>query len=150
MVGGFRWVEGAPLVASLLLGLYDGAGELRHVGVAASFPAARRRQLVDELEPYLVPLGVHPWSEGFALERGPMGRLKGAAAAWDPTTMALDWVPLRPDVVCEVAYDQIDATGRWRHPARFCRWRPDRDPRSCTFDQIAYVPPPLSQVLAQP
>ncbi|MDQ3896988.1 MAG: ATP-dependent DNA ligase [Actinomycetota bacterium] len=147
VVGGFRWVEGRPLVASLLLGLYDTAGVLRHVGVAASFPAARRRELTEELGPVVTSLAGHPWEHGFALERGPMGRLKGSAGAWDPETMVQDWVPLRPELVCEVAYDQVDATGRWRHPARFCRWRPDRDPRSCTFDQIAFTPPELADVL---
>lgn len=147
VVGGFRWVEGRRLVASLLLGLYDDAGELRHVGVAASFPASRRRELVDEPRPAITSLAGHPWEHGFALERGPMGRLKGSAGAWDPTTMAMDWVPLRPDLVCEVRYDQVDATGRWRHPARFLRWRPDRDPASCTFDQLAFSPPVLADVL---
>ncbi|MDP9070787.1 MAG: ATP-dependent DNA ligase [Actinomycetota bacterium] len=149
VVGGFRCVEGKAMVASLLLGLYDPEGTLRHVGVAASFSAARRRQLAEELIPYVTSLGGHPWEGGFALERGPMGRLKGAAGAWDPATMAQDWVPVRPELVCEVGYDQVDTTGRWRHPARFCRWRPDRDPKSCTADQIAFSPPELAQVLGQ-
>ena len=150
VVGGFRWVEDRPLVASLLLGLYDAGGELRHVGVTASFPLARRRELVDELRLVVTSLSGHPWEHGFALERGPMGRLKGAAGAWDPATMVQDWVPLRPELVCEVGYDQVDATGRWRHPARFLRWRPDRDPRTCTVEQIEFQPPELSDVLGRP
>ncbi len=152
VVGGFRLVEGAeePLVASLLLGLYDVAGELRHTGVAASFPVAERRRLVAELRPFVTDLAGHPWAHGFALERGPMGRLKGAAGAWDPRTMAVDWVPVRPEPVCEVAYDQLDAGGRWRHPVRFRRWRPDRDAASCTFDQLAFAPPELLSVVRRP
>jgi ATP-dependent DNA ligase len=136
VVGGFRPVDDGPVVASLLLGLYDGAGALRHTGVASSFSAARRRELAAQLDPYVTALPGHPWEHGFALERGPMGRLKGAAGAWDPRSMPLDWVPVRPELVCEVAYDHVDATGRWRHPTRFVRWRPDRDPRSCTTDQL--------------
>jgi len=149
VVGGFRLVEGSdePLVSSLLLGLYDGPGELRHVGVTASFPVAERRRLLAELRPLVTDLAAHPWEHGFALERGPMGRLKGAAGAWDPRTMAQDWVPLRPERVCEVAYDQLDPGGRWRHPTRLRRWRPDRDPASCTFDQLAFAPPELASVM---
>lgn len=79
-----------------------------------------------------------------------MGRLKGAAGAWDPRTMTQDWAPVRPVLVCEVAYDQVDAMMRWRHPARFRRWRPDRDPGSCTFDQVAFTPPELADVLRMP
>ena len=149
VVGGFRLAEGQPLVASLLLGLYDEAGELRHVGVASNFQAARRRDLLQELKPYVTELAGHPWGRGFALERGPMGRLKGAAGAWDPRTMAQDWVPVRPELVCEVAYDQVDALRRWRHPARFRRWRPDRDAHSCGFDQITFAPPELTDVLGR-
>ncbi len=99
------------------------------------------------LRPFVTGLAGHPWQHGFALERGPMGRLKGAAGAWDPRTMEQDWVPVRPEPVCEVAYDQLDAGGRWRHPTRFRRWRPDRDPASCTFAQLAFAPPDLLSVV---
>lgn len=142
VVAGFRRVGGVePLVASLLLGLHDANGELRHVGVASSFPLRQRSELFTELQPYVMPsLAGHPWVHGFALERGPMGRLRGAAGAWDPNTMTLDWVPLKPDRVCEVAYDQVEPSGRLRHPARFRRWRPDRDPASCTIEQFRLAP----------
>ncbi|MBW3614454.1 MAG: ATP-dependent DNA ligase [Actinobacteria bacterium] len=149
VVGGFRVVGGERLVASLLLGLYDGEGALRHVGVAASFTAARRAEFFNQSKPFVTTLTGHPWEHGFALERGPMGRLKGSAGAWDPATMAQDWVPVRPALVCEVGYDQLDATARWRHPARFHRWRPDREPTSCTFEQMEFSPPALAQVLGQ-
>ena len=146
VVGGMRLVLGERQVASLLLGVYDDEGQLRHSGVASSFPAARRRQLVDELRPHVMALAGHPWERGFALERGPAGRLAGAAGSWDPAAMIQDWVPLRPATVCEVEYDQVDRNGRWRHPARFLRWRPDRDPRSCTLDQFRVAPAPAGAV----
>jgi ATP-dependent DNA ligase len=93
-----------------------------------------RRELFDALRVDVVPLAGHPWADGFLVEGGPTGRLLGAAGRWTPD-LALDWVPLRPERVCEVAHDQVDG-GRFRNPARFVRWRPDRDPRSCTVDQL--------------
>ena len=147
VVAGVRLLDHEPAVASLLLGLYDAGGELRHVGVAASFSKSLRRQLTEDVRPYFTSISGHPWEHGFALERGPIGRLKGAAGAWDPASMERDWWPLRPALVCEVAYDHLDPGGRWRHPARFRRWRPDRDAASCTFDQLAYVAPSLDDVL---
>jgi ATP-dependent DNA ligase len=137
--GGFRMFANRPELSSLLLGLYSGE-VLHHVGVASSFSAARRRELIDELAPAMVPLRDHPWRDGFALEGGPMGRLPGSAGRWTPS-MGLDWVPLRPDRVVEVAYDQVDGI-RFRHPARFRRWRPDRDTASCTVDQLREAPWP--------
>ena len=86
-------------------------------------------------------LAGHPWERGFNLGHSPLGRLKGSAGRWDPEEMEQDWLPVDPVRVCEVAYDQVDA-GRFRHPARFSRWRPDRDPQSCGFDQLA-APPAL-------
>jgi ATP-dependent DNA ligase len=120
-------------VASLLLGLYDD-DVLRHVGVASGMGKALRAQLRRDLEPLVTDLATHPWAHGFALEGGPMGRLKGAAGRWTPD-LPLDWIPLAPVLVCEVAFDQVDGY-RLRHPARFRRWRPDRDAESCTLEQL--------------
>jgi ATP-dependent DNA ligase len=78
-----------------------------------------------------------------------MGRLLGAAGRWDPREMPLDWVPVRPELVCEVGYDQVDG-GRFRHPARFLRWRPDRDPASCTFEQLVVETAEPGGVFAAP
>jgi ATP-dependent DNA ligase len=120
-------------VASLLLGLYDEGGVLRHIGVCSSFSSARRRELAALLAERVVPLIGHPWEGGFGLERSPLGRLKGAAGRWQPG-MSMDWIPIAP-LVAEVAYTAVDG-GRFRHPAQFRRWRPDRDPASCTLDQL--------------
>jgi len=134
VVAGFRIYAGEPVVASLLLGLYDGP-VLHHVGIASSFKEAQRRELFDELRRLVVPLHDHPWKDGYVVATGAIGRLRGAAGRWTPDT-ARDWIPVRPERVCEVAYDRLDP-GWFRHPARFRRWRPDRDPRSCALDQIA-------------
>jgi ATP-dependent DNA ligase len=148
VVAGFRFALERPVVASLLLGLYDegdhdagGAGQppLRHVGVVSSFTAPRRRELAEELGPYVAPLAGHPWEGGFLVGGGRLGHLPGAAGRWTPADER-DWIPLRPELVCEVAYD-IWEGDRFRHPARFCRWRPDRDARSCTLAQIGPPPP---------
>jgi ATP-dependent DNA ligase len=133
VLAGFRLFGSEPAVGSLLLGLHDD-GVLRHVGVVTSFRRPRRRELFVELAPLRVALAAHPWRDGFALEGGPMGRLRGAAGRWTPD-MPLDWVPLRPERVVEVAYTQLDGI-RFRHPAQFRRWRPDRDAASCTVEQL--------------
>jgi ATP-dependent DNA ligase len=138
VVAGFR-LAGPNQVASLLLGLYDDDALLRHIGVASSFTGAVRRALYEELAPLVMRLAGHPWELGFGIERRPMGRLRGAAGAWTPE-LGQDWVPVRPERVCEVTYDQLDLD-RFRHPARFKRWRPDRDSRSCGFDQFAAESP---------
>jgi ATP-dependent DNA ligase len=135
VVAGFRLLEARPLPSSLLLGLYDEDDVLQHVGIAGSFSERLRQQLLDDLRPLVVRLGGHPWERGFLMQGSPVGRLKGAAGRWSPTEMSLDWVPVEPTRVAEVSYDHIDAR-RLRHPARFRRWRPDRDPRSCTFEQL--------------
>ena len=136
VVAGFRWHKSGPVVGSLLLGIYDDDGRLQHVGVAASFPMRRRAELVEELEPWRdVDLADHPWGEWAAMagaEGG--GRLPGAVSRWN-ATKDLSWVPLRPERVVEVAYDHMEGT-RFRHTAQFRRWRDDRDPRSCTYDQL--------------
>jgi ATP-dependent DNA ligase len=134
------------VTASLLLGLYD-AGVLRHVGVASSFTDARRRELVEIWRPLVTRPEGHPWQHGFNVGRSPMGRLPGAAGRWDAGEMERDWIALRPELVCEVAYDQRDGA-RFRHPARFLRWRPDRDPRSCALDQLGDLGAPPTELLA--
>ena len=134
VVAGLRWLADRPLPSSLLLGLYDEDGALHHVGVAASFTEKLRKELLEELGPLIVPLAGHPWEQGFLVAGGSVGRLKGAAGRWTPD-MEQEWTPVTPIRVAEVRYDQLD-DNRFRHPARFRRWRPDRDPRSCTFDQL--------------
>jgi ATP-dependent DNA ligase len=86
--------------------------------------------------PLVTTLQGHPWENGFNLGRSPMGRLPGSAGRWVAGEMTQDWVPLRPLRVCEVAFDKLDGA-RFRHPARFVRWRPDREPSSCTLEQLA-------------
>jgi ATP-dependent DNA ligase len=135
VVGGFRWLADRPLPSSLLLGLYDENGALQHIGIASSFPESRRRTLLEEIAPYVVALEGHPWQHGFLLAAAPTGKLPGAAGRWTPE-MTQDWVPLQPELVSEVAFDQADGY-RLRHPARFRRWRPDLDPRTCTLAQLA-------------
>jgi ATP-dependent DNA ligase len=135
VVAGARLLADRPLPSSLLLGLHDDAGALEHVGIAAGFSERLRRELFEELRPLAVSLAGHPWEHGFLLGGSPVGRLKGAAGRWSPTEMKLDRIPVAPTRVVEVSYDHIDAR-RLRHPARFRRWRLDRDPRSCTFAQV--------------
>ncbi len=146
VVAGFRWTADRPLLGSLLLGLYADAGELRHVGVVTSFTEARRKEMLGDLAPLVTDIEGHPWEHGFGLERSPLGRLLGAAGRWAPDEMVRDWIPIRPERVCEVAYDQLD-DHRFRHPARFRRWRPDRDPSSCTLDQLGGPPSPVPELL---
>ena len=134
VVAGFRVFADRPLPSSLLLALYDEDEELRHVGVVSSFTRHVREQLLELLRPKVVELAGHPWEHGFLLGGNPGGRLRGSAGAWTPE-MTQDWIPVAPELVCEVAFDQVDGD-RFRHPARFVRWRPDRDPRSCTLDQL--------------
>ena len=131
VVAGFRWHKSGPVVGSLLLGLFDDQGVLHHVGVCSSFTAKRRAQLLDELAPYRGDITGHPWLHGDH-ERGQ--RLPGAPSRWSGTKN-LDWEPVRPELVAEVAYDAMEGD-RFRHTAQFIRWRPDRDPRSCRYDQL--------------
>jgi ATP-dependent DNA ligase len=149
VVAGFRWLWDRPALGSLLLGLYDAEGTLRHVGVTSSFSREARQALLEDLAPLATPLEGHPWEHGFGLDRSPVGRLAGAAGRWVPAEMDLDWVPLRPELVCEVAYQTLD-DHRLRFPARFRRWRPDRDPASCTFGQLDVAHPDLRGLLWTP
>jgi ATP-dependent DNA ligase len=134
VVGGFRWHKTGGVVGSLLLGLYDRAGALHHVGVAAAFTMERRRRLVDELAPYRQGAEHdHPWH---GLEEG---RKPGTASRWN-AGRDLSFEPLRPELVCEVSYDHLQGD-RFRHATTFKRWRLDREPRSCTYDQLEVTVP---------
>ncbi|MGX5655497.1 ATP-dependent DNA ligase [Geodermatophilus nigrescens] len=136
VVAGFRWHKSGPIVGSLLLGLYDDGG-LQHIGVAASFPMARRAELVEELAPYRADaLDGHPWQDWANAELQENGehRMPGAQSRWN-AKKDLSWVPLRPELVVEVKYDQLEGR-RLRHTGQFLRWRPDRTPESCTYDQL--------------
>lgn len=144
VVAGFRWhKKGArTAVGSLLLGLFDDAGALQHVGVCASFTDKKRRELVDFLAPYRKnALAAHPWKDwadppasGEAEHRMP-----GAQSRWSGGK-DLSWEPLRPELVVEVAYDHMQ-DNRFRHTAQFRRWRTDKKPRDCTYEQLEVVAP---------
>ncbi|MDJ1131156.1 ATP-dependent DNA ligase [Streptomyces iconiensis] len=125
----------ARAVGSLLLGLYNEEGTLQYVGASSSFPAARRRALHEELEPLRTGHPEeHPWARWREEEAHEEGRMPGAPSRWSGKKDA-SWVPLRPERVCEVAYDHMEGD-RFRHTVLFRRWRPDRDPRSCTYEQL--------------
>lgn len=120
----------APLLGSMLLGLYDESGALQHVGVSASFTAARRAELFEQLQPLVSDDHEHPWhAEDAGSDRRPGGQTRWNAGK------DLSYVPLDPRLVLEVGYDHMEGT-RFRHTAQFKRWRPDRDPRSCTYEQL--------------
>jgi len=134
VVAGFRWHKSGPVVGSLLLGLYDG-DHLQHVGVAASFTMARRTELLKELAPYRNDaLEGHPWREWAAPQTDNPDRMPGAVSRWN-AGKDLSWQPLRPELVVEVRYDQLEGN-RFRHTSHFTRWRPDRTPASCSYDQL--------------
>jgi ATP-dependent DNA ligase len=145
VVAGFRWHKNGAgtMVGSLLLGLYDDEGTLHHVGVTAAFTTAVRKQLVADLEPLRRnALEGHPWrhwaeAQDDAAAKGQ--RLPGATSRWN-RGKDLSWEPLRPERVCEVAYDHMQGT-RFRHAAQFVRWRPDKRPKDCRYDQLEVTPP---------
>ncbi|MCU0269512.1 MAG: ATP-dependent DNA ligase [Acidimicrobiales bacterium] len=141
VVAGYRLHKDGSGPGSLLLGLYDGDGVLHHIGVATSFSAALRRRLRDELAPYEADaLRGHPWREwADAQAHAGAQRLPGAVSRWN-ATKDLSFVAVRPELVAEVTYEQLQH-GRLRHGARFARWRPDRRPDSCTYAQLDEVPP---------
>ncbi len=150
VVAGFRWHKSGPVVGSLLLGLWTDDGRLQHVGVAASFPMARRRTLLDELAPYRGgDLSGHPWAAWADQDAHAGHRLPGAVSRWN-ATKDLSFEPLRPELVVEVAYDHMEGD-RFRHTAQLRRWRPDRDPATCTYAQLEEPAGfGFSQVLAPP
>ncbi|HEX9501078.1 MAG TPA: ATP-dependent DNA ligase, partial [Thermoanaerobaculia bacterium] len=139
VVAGFRWHKNGPgtMVGSLLLGLYDDEGTLHHVGVAAAFTNAMRKQLVEELKPLREnAIENHPWrgwAEAMEGQRMPEG-----GSRWN-RGKDLSWEPLRPERVCEVAYDHMQGT-RFRHAAHFVRWRFDKRPEDCRYDQLEVTP----------
>jgi len=141
VVAGFRWHKQGPgtLVGSLLLGLYDDAGTLQHVGVTSAFPMAVRRQLAAELEPLRTDaLAAHPWRDwGGGGESG--GRMPGGSSRWN-AGKDLSWEPLRIERVVEVKYDHLQGD-RFRHATIFQRWRPDKRPADCRYDQLDVTPP---------
>jgi ATP-dependent DNA ligase len=145
VVAGFRWHKTGTndKIGSLLLGLHDDAGELHHVGVAASFTDKKRRELVDFLAPYRErALDDHPWGSwaSHASEAAAAGqRMPGGLSRWSQGK-DLSWEPLRPELVVEVAYDHMQGT-RFRHTAQFRRWRTDKRPEDCTYAQLETVPP---------
>jgi ATP-dependent DNA ligase len=140
VVAGFRWHKsGKDAVGSLLLGLYDDEGVLQHVGVTSSFTMAMRKQLVKELEPLRKEaMNAHPWRDwaGAAAESS---RMPGAQSRWS-AGKDLSWEPLRIERVCEVKYDHMQGD-RFRHAGIFLRWRPDKQPRDCRYDQLEVTRP---------
>jgi ATP-dependent DNA ligase len=145
VVAGARFEMPGPVIASLLLGVHDERGQLVHVGVVSQLTRDRRAALARELAPLAVHLEGHPWEHGFGLDASPLGRLAGSAGRWVPGTMVRDWIPLAPTRVCEVAYDMLDGR-RLRYPARFVRWRPDREAASCGVGQLDVEAGPESDV----
>jgi ATP-dependent DNA ligase len=121
VVGGFRYASKGAVAGSLLLGLYDEQGLLHHVGFTSSFSAAQRKALTAQLE-------------ALAGGTGFTGRAPGGPSRWS-SSRSEEWVPLRPELVAEVRYDHF-SEGRFRHGTRFERWRPDKDPAQCTFQQL--------------
>lgn len=155
VVAGFRWHKRGQntAVGSLLLGLYDDTGNLEHVGVCASFTDAKRRELVSFLAPLRDgALTDHPWrawAEHHVPDEVEAHRRPGMASRWS-AGKDLSWEPLRPELVVQIAYDHMQRD-RFRHTAQFRRWRPDKRPLECTFEQLEVVPPQeLKMIFARP
>jgi len=142
VVAGFRWHKNGKntLVGSLLLGLFDDKGVLHHVGVTSAFSMAVRRELVQELTPLRVnALEKHPWREWAEAEAHHGTRMPGGQSRWS-AGKDLSWEPLRIERVCEVKYDHMQGD-RFRHAAVFLRWRPDKKPKDCRYDQLEITKP---------
>lgn len=139
VVAGFRWHKSGPVIGSMLLGLYDSAGDLHHIGVTSAFPMAQRKTLVDVLAPFRDnALEGHPWAAW--AQAGDEGtRMPGGQSRWN-AGRDLSWEPLRPELVVEVRYDHLQGD-RLRHSGQFVRFRDDRDARSCTYSQLEEVAP---------
>jgi ATP-dependent DNA ligase len=142
VVAGFRWHKNGrdTRVGSLLLGLYDDRDRLHHVGVTSAFSMAVREQLAGELEPLRAhALDNHPWRDWAEAGDGGMTRMPGGQSRWS-AGKDLSWEPLRIERVCEVKYDHMQGD-RFRHAAVFLRWRPDKPPRDCRYDQLEVTTP---------
>jgi ATP-dependent DNA ligase len=155
VVAGFRIHKDGQGVGSMLLGLYDDEDRLHHVGVAASFTAAYRTELLADLTPLTEHALVdHPWGEWAEMQGAPSDetaaraqRRPGATSRWN-AGKDLSWVPIRAERVAEVTFGQLE-NGRFRHGVSFVRWRPDREPRSCGYDQLdVAVPVPFADLVA--
>ena len=149
VVAGFRWHKsGHDNVGSLLLGLYDDRGHLHHVGVTSSFTMAMRRELVSVLEPLRKDaLSEHPWREWAVASDGGGVRMPGGQSRWS-AGKDLSWEPLRIERVVEVKYDHLQGD-RFRHATVFVRWRPDKRPEDCRYDQLEVTTPfALDEVFA--
>jgi ATP-dependent DNA ligase len=135
VVAGYRTHKDGKGVGSLLLGLYDADGDLHHVGVASSFAAPMRAQLVEEVAPLEASaVEGHPWKEWAEAQAHESTRMPGAGNRWN-AKKDMSWTPLRIERVAEVAFEHLQGD-RFRHTARFQRWRPDREPASCTYEQL--------------
>ncbi|HEY7401578.1 MAG TPA: ATP-dependent DNA ligase [Actinomycetota bacterium] len=134
VVAGYRPHKSGPdRIGSLLLGLYDARGDLANIGVIGAFPLERRKELFEELQPLVTSFEDHPW-DWAKQEAGTRTPRNAEGSRWS-AGKDLSFTPLRPERVVEVRYDHMEGP-RLRHTAQFVRWRPDRDPRSCTFDQL--------------
>ena len=140
MVAGFRrYKDRTDAIGSLLLGLYDDAHVLQHVGVTSTFTLAMRKQLQQELEPLRGDVAHHPWREWAGAMAGDAQRMPGAQSRWSGGK-DLSWEPVKPERVCEVKYDHLQGD-RFRHAAVFLRWRPDKPPGECRYDQLEVTTP---------
>ncbi|MEO8625324.1 MAG: ATP-dependent DNA ligase [Candidatus Limnocylindrales bacterium] len=147
VVAGFRWHKNGPAthIGSLLLGLYDDQGDLHHVGITSSFTWDKRAALATELEPLRKDaLKNHPWAEwaewaGYGAADASGTRMPGATSRWN-RGKDLSWEPLRIERVAEVAYDHLQGE-RFRHATTFKRWRPDKQPKDCRYDQLEETAP---------
>jgi ATP-dependent DNA ligase len=134
VVAGYRvHKSGNDRIGSLLLGLYNDSGDLASVGVIGAFPMARRQELFEELQPLVTTFDDHPWAWA-KQEEGARTPRAGETSRWN-AGKDLSFVPLRPERVVEVRYDHMEGI-RFRHTAQFVRWRPDREPESCTYEQL--------------
>jgi len=130
VVIGWRKSNDGMSLGSLLLGLYDKKGTMHYVGHTSSFSAAERKELIAKLKPLTTEIPESEWKAN-------PGRMPGGPSRWSRGKQEAEWVAVRPELVCEVAYDKLEAGERFRHATRFLRWRTDKPPRKCSFDQIA-------------